>query len=413
MIPALASVYLRLYVECLACMKLLLMAVRDDDDDDVDDVDVCQVRHVDLLRLVLRAVVLPRGSAPASEDTSSASGAAVGASSTVVLDTSGSDPVLEWAVFLTSVLLTTCSLTRCVQTLSQGEAGSELLVLTHLVLACYGMDHVSGLVDNSEQACNGVVPAGLLDACCAYVAAGQTNVDSGTAAAAAATAAAEKERQCEQCRATAGRMLKCSVCRQTYYCSVDCQRTDWRTHKPLCDALAKVAKDREDIALKLTFDARHDLLLLLAYGVMVLRERGEWYAPFETAMCTDLLPVLFRDVVQCEAGAGQPWYAVGFISTAMRFVSNAASCGATAFKDAVLAHGGLAVVLNHCKVDVKQPMVREWSLASIKHLCEDHAGVQAAIAGMKAIAVEQSPELAALGVKASLTADGKVAIEKK
>ena len=58
-------------------------------------------------------------------------------------------------------------------------------------------------------------------------------------------------------------------------------------------------------------------------------------------------------------------------------------------------------------------MQREWALMAVRNLCMDCAAVQAEIASLKAVGVVQTPELAALGVKAELTEDGKVRLSRK
>ena len=48
---------------------------------------------------------------------------------------------------------------------------------------------------------------------------------------------ADKKRYCQCCGKEGHRFQKCSGCRWAYYCSLACQRTDWkdREHKRECD----------------------------------------------------------------------------------------------------------------------------------------------------------------------------------
>jgi hypothetical protein len=39
---------------------------------------------------------------------------------------------------------------------------------------------------------------------------------------------------CGRSRADAGSLMKCGRCKQVSYCNVDCQKADWKTHKPVC-----------------------------------------------------------------------------------------------------------------------------------------------------------------------------------
>jgi hypothetical protein len=41
-----------------------------------------------------------------------------------------------------------------------------------------------------------------------------------------------------QCSGQSAELLKCSGCKMTYYCSVECQRADWKAHKALCKETA-------------------------------------------------------------------------------------------------------------------------------------------------------------------------------
>jgi hypothetical protein len=42
-------------------------------------------------------------------------------------------------------------------------------------------------------------------------------------------------------RAGGSRMLRCSWCQVSFYCSPECQRSHWRSHKTICNAKAAAA----------------------------------------------------------------------------------------------------------------------------------------------------------------------------
>ncbi|KAJ3102088.1 Ataxin-10 [Phlyctochytrium planicorne] len=73
--------------------------------------------------------------------------------------------------------------------------------------------------------------------------------------------------------------------------------------------------------------------------------------------------------------------------------------------------GGIPIVLNHCKIDDSNPFIREWSIFAIRNLCENNAKNQALIASMEARGMAPDDgTLAAAGLKARLTPEGKVKI---
>jgi hypothetical protein len=49
----------------------------------------------------------------------------------------------------------------------------------------------------------------------------------------------EDNQQCTSCGSSPARA--CSQCHSAAYCSLECQQTDWRTHKQLCAAYKKLA----------------------------------------------------------------------------------------------------------------------------------------------------------------------------
>lgn len=41
--------------------------------------------------------------------------------------------------------------------------------------------------------------------------------------------------RCNACGATGARLKRCSRCRKAWYCSKECQKSDWKVHKRVCD----------------------------------------------------------------------------------------------------------------------------------------------------------------------------------
>ena len=49
---------------------------------------------------------------------------------------------------------------------------------------------------------------------------------------------------CDVCRSKSPTgMKRCSICKNAYYCSVTCQKADWKTHKPNCVAGKSAVKN--------------------------------------------------------------------------------------------------------------------------------------------------------------------------
>ena len=53
-------------------------------------------------------------------------------------------------------------------------------------------------------------------------------------ASAAPSSAASNKPKCNKCDAPATK--RCSRCQKVWYCSAECQRFDWKKHKPVCDS---------------------------------------------------------------------------------------------------------------------------------------------------------------------------------
>ncbi|KAG6336252.1 hypothetical protein ID866_2829 [Astraeus odoratus] len=47
-----------------------------------------------------------------------------------------------------------------------------------------------------------------------------------------------EEKRCEKCKTKGTGLKLCARCRVTWYCSVDCQRADWKTHKLNCHSFS-------------------------------------------------------------------------------------------------------------------------------------------------------------------------------
>ena len=41
-------------------------------------------------------------------------------------------------------------------------------------------------------------------------------------------------KKCQVCEKTEGKLLKCAGCEKVFYCGAECQKKDWKEHKPVC-----------------------------------------------------------------------------------------------------------------------------------------------------------------------------------
>ena len=46
--------------------------------------------------------------------------------------------------------------------------------------------------------------------------------------------------KCRTCLGMPTELLRCSACKKTYYCSKECQKKDWKKHKPRCKFLVDI-----------------------------------------------------------------------------------------------------------------------------------------------------------------------------
>jgi ataxin-10 len=76
--------------------------------------------------------------------------------------------------------------------------------------------------------------------------------------------------------------------------------------------------------------------------------------------------------------------------------------GGQQVQDALMASGGIELLLNNTNLDESSPMAREWALWGIRNACKDNAGVQGYVAQFQAVDAVQSPELDKMGMQLEL-----------
>lgn len=122
--------------------------------------------------------------------------------------------------------------TRALVLQAPAPGGEPSGLFTTGVTAPVGRVWVSVMGDGTDGAARGSTPRGL--------AVFFTRADLENRMLPGGKVARERGLRCQSCGAReeeagrARRLLRCTRCRSVYYCSGDCQRSDWAQHKPGC-----------------------------------------------------------------------------------------------------------------------------------------------------------------------------------
>ncbi|KAJ2493463.1 Ataxin-10 [Coemansia sp. RSA 2050] len=84
----------------------------------------------------------------------------------------------------------------------------------------------------------------------------------------------------------------------------------------------------------------------------------------------------------------------------------------TAAQDLVRELGGLALVLDHMKIDDNHPFIREYAVVALKGLLHNNSASQGFVREMSVVEAAQNPELARAGLQAFATDDGRVSVKR-
>ncbi|KAF0720282.1 Aste57867_426 [Aphanomyces stellatus] len=101
----------------------------------------------------------------------------------------------------------------------------------------------------------------------------------------------------------------------------------------------------------------------------------------------------------------------GYRSAGIRVLGNVVHQNTEA-QDAMRTCGGLEVLLNSCNVDPTNPMIREWALVALRHVCEGNEANQAYIRALSPQQVVSDVDLTKMGVEPVLE-DNKIAWKPK
>ncbi|KDO23894.1 hypothetical protein SPRG_10039 [Saprolegnia parasitica CBS 223.65] len=102
-------------------------------------------------------------------------------------------------------------------------------------------------------------------------------------------------------------------------------------------------------------------------------------------------------------------YYYGYKSAGIRVLGNLVHRN-PAVQDLMRSCGGIEVLLNSCNIDETNPMIREWALVALRHVCEGCEANQEYIKALAPQGVQSNVDLAQMGAKAVMT-DDKVTIQ--
>lgn len=82
------------------------------------------------------------------------------------------------------------------------------------------------------------------------------------------------------------------------------------------------------------------------------------------------------------------------------------------FQTEVGSLGGVELVMNQCRLDQHNPLLREWAVFALRNLLQGHSANQARVAGLSIQDVANSDELREAGISAEVDAgSGKVRVK--
>ncbi|KAJ2793192.1 Ataxin-10 [Coemansia helicoidea] len=84
-----------------------------------------------------------------------------------------------------------------------------------------------------------------------------------------------------------------------------------------------------------------------------------------------------------------------------------------AAQDLVRELGGLALVLDHTRIDDNHPYIREYAVVALRGLLDGNAASQACVESMEARGVSQDPQLTQAGLRVRLGPDGRPVVSRR
>ncbi|KAJ2182637.1 Ataxin-10 [Coemansia sp. RSA 551] len=85
----------------------------------------------------------------------------------------------------------------------------------------------------------------------------------------------------------------------------------------------------------------------------------------------------------------------------------------TAAQNLIRELHGLALVLDHMRIDDNHPFIKEYAVVALRSLLENNPTSQAYVSDMEAKGVVQDPKLASAGIQASLDSSGHISVKRE
>ncbi|KNC56304.1 ataxin 10 [Thecamonas trahens ATCC 50062] len=102
----------------------------------------------------------------------------------------------------------------------------------------------------------------------------------------------------------------------------------------------------------------------------------------------------------------------GLLAEVMRLVANAAF-ESPANQDEVRETDGMMVILDCCKLDERNPYLREWALMAVRNLTIDNTANQEVIAELETRGIAPGTDLDSLGIDAEIDEHGKLRVSRR
>jgi len=173
-------------------------------------------------------------------------------------------------------------------------------------------------------------------------------------------------------------------------------------------AITKYKTDTTDSVSVLNIDDKsdkgdpnkHDLNTLLRKNGLVAICIGSLHGNYSGSSTPPSTTDKPMDNINCETEDK------GFKKDLIRILGNLAYKN-KANQDEIRELGGIEIILNHCRFDIRNPYIKEWSILAIRNLCEENEKNQQVIQNLRNQGIANTDELESLGIKVEMK-DGSI-----